>query len=48
MNNIKINNAETIFEPFWDSGESYPEHYKYSRLTPYEIKGENSFADVIW
>ena len=49
MNNIKINNAETIFEPFWDSGESYPEHHKYSRLTPYEIiVGSNSTAEVIW
>ena len=49
MNNIKINNAETIFEPFWDSGESYPEHFKYSRLTPYEIIADkNSKADVIW
>ena len=49
MNNIKINNAETIFEPFWDSGESYQEHFKYSRLTPYEITSDkNSKAEVMW
>lgn len=49
MNNIKINNAETIFEPFWDSGESYPEHFKYSRLTPYEIIADkNSLAEPMW
>lgn len=49
MNNIKINPAETIFEPFWDSGESYPDHEKYSRLTPYEIKtGKHSKASVFW
>ena len=49
MNNIKINNAETIFEPFWDSGESYPEHFKYSRLTPYEIIAEEgSSAETMW
>ncbi|MBO4898650.1 MAG: heparinase II/III family protein [Clostridia bacterium] len=49
MNNIKINNAETVFEPFWDSGESYPGHHKYSRLTPYNITaGRNSSASVFW
>ena len=49
MNNIKINSAETIFEPFWDSGESYPGHLKYSRLTNYEIKaGKNSLAYISW
>lgn len=49
MNNIKINGAETIFEPFWDSGESYPEHFKYSRLTPYKIIADkNSLAEPMW
>ena len=49
MNNIKINNAETIFEPFWDSGESYPEHHKYSRISSYEIKTDkNSSVSVFW
>ena len=38
MNNVHINYAETIFEPFYDSGESYPEHKKYSRLSDYRIK----------
>lgn len=37
MNNIAINQAETIFEPFWDTGESFVGHQKYSRLTPYKI-----------
>ena len=49
MNNIKINSAETVFEPFWDSGESYPEHEKYSRLAPYTIQaGSHSGASVFW
>lgn len=49
MNNIKINNAETIFEPFWDSGESYPEHHKYSRISNYEIKADkNSAVSTFW
>ena len=38
MRNIKINEAETIFENFWDSGESYPENYKYSCLSKYTVK----------
>lgn len=47
MNNIPINRAETIFEPFWDSGESYPNHQKYSRLEKYRILyGENALAKV--
>lgn len=45
MNNIRINLAESIFEPFWDTGESYPDNYKYSRLTPYKITtAENASA----
>lgn len=49
MNNIKINNAETIFEPFWDSGESYPGHMKFSRLTNYEIIADkHSLAYTTW
>ncbi|MBQ4109992.1 MAG: heparinase II/III family protein [Clostridia bacterium] len=38
MNRIPINYAEAIIEPFWDSGESYPEHEKYSRLDNYTVK----------
>ena len=49
MNNIKINNAETIFEPFWDSGESYSGHLKFSRLTNYEIIADrHSLAYTFW
>ncbi|MBE7042800.1 MAG: hypothetical protein E7399_04815 [Ruminococcaceae bacterium] len=35
MNNIPINEAETIFEPYWDSGESYPCKRKYSVYEKY-------------
>ena len=35
MNNVVVNRAESIFEPFWDSGESYPNHHKFSRLSNY-------------
>ena len=38
MCNVKINEAESIFEPFWDSGESYPNHQKYSSLSGYEVE----------
>ena len=41
MRNIKINEAETIFEPFWDSGESYPDHHKYTCLSQYRIATGN-------
>jgi hypothetical protein len=37
MRNVQINFAETIFEPFWDSGESYPDNKKYSVLSEYKI-----------
>ena len=38
MRNVRINEAETIFEPFWDSGDTYPGHHKYSHLTEYRIE----------
>ncbi len=37
MVNIPINEAETIFEAFYDGGESYPNHEKYSPLNHYTI-----------
>lgn len=37
MNNIPINEAETIFEPYWDSGESYPCKRKYSVFQKYQV-----------
>ena len=37
MRNVPINEAETIFEPFWDGGESYPCPEKYSVLKNYRI-----------
>lgn len=41
MRNVRINEAESIFEAFWDSGESYPEHHKYSCLDKYTISSED-------
>ena len=38
MRNIKINEAESIFETFWDVGESYPNSEKYSCLVQYQMK----------
>ncbi len=35
MINIPINEAESIFEAFYDGGESYPNHEKYSPLSEY-------------
>ena len=29
MRNIRINEAESIFEVYWDCGDSYPDHHKY-------------------
>ena len=37
MRNVPINEAETIFEPFWDGGESYPCSEKYSVLANYRV-----------
>ena len=37
MVNLPINEAETIFERFWDGGESYPTHQKFSPLVNYKI-----------
>ncbi len=51
MKNIYVNDAETVFEPFWDSGESYPNHEKYSYLNNYEVtvrKDEIEKAENAW
>lgn len=50
MRNVMINYAESIFEPFWDCGESYPNHHKYSLLAHYTINTPNTFAhaDTTW
>ncbi len=37
MNIIKINCAEAIIEPFFDGGESYEGHQKYSTLKNYRV-----------
>ncbi len=50
MRNVMINYAESIFEPFWDCGESYPNHHKYSPLTHYTVGTPNTAAhtDTTW
>lgn len=49
MRNVMINEAESIFETYWDWGESYPEHQKYNALDKYQIKkDENARVEVIW
>ena len=40
MKNLYINKAETIFEMFWDAGDSYPDHHKYSCIDQYGQRGE--------
>lgn len=42
MRNIKINEAESIFETFYDGGESYPEHWKYSCLPEYAVEANGA------
>lgn len=37
MRNIKINEAESIIEAFWDVGESYPDNHKYNILNDYRV-----------
>ena len=37
MVNYRINEAETIFDPFYDSGESYPDNEKYSVFSEYTV-----------
>ena len=44
MRNIRINEAESIFEPFYDGGDSYPDHQKYSCLSEYVIDTHNAGA----
>lgn len=43
MVNYRINEAETIFEPYYDSGESYIDNEKYSVLSEYTV----TYADGI-
>jgi len=42
MRNVKINEAESIFETFYDGGESYPDHHKYSCLTEYDVEANGT------
>lgn len=51
MRNVRINQAESIFEPFWDGGDSYPENKKYSGLKRYILEyGQNVGAEIkqVW
>ncbi len=38
MNIIRISTGEAIIEPFFDGGESYPDHKKYSCLSQYRVQ----------
>lgn len=50
MRNIKINEAESIFEPFYDGGDSYPEHQKYAYLSKYTVDthGAGTIKQTWW
>lgn len=51
MVNYRINEAETIFEPFYDSGESYPDNEKYSVFQEYTTtltEGTVGMAKANW
>ena len=50
MRNIRINEAESIFEPFYDGGESYPDHQKYACLSEYAIdtQGAGEVSQTWW
>lgn len=45
MRNVYINEAETVFEAFWDSGDTYPGHEKYSALKNYEMTVKNKATE---
>ena len=42
MINKPINEAETVLEAYFDGGESYPEHEKYSLLPKYKVTPEGA------
>ena len=46
MRNVPINYAETILEPYWDGGESYPDNEKYSVLQNYQICYHEAAAKI--
>lgn len=47
MRNVQINEAESIFETFWDGGESYPDHEKFTPLNHYKQEiGDNAGAEI--
>ncbi|MFQ9799383.1 MAG: hypothetical protein ACLR23_11075 [Clostridia bacterium] len=46
MRNVPINYAETILEPYWDSGESYPDNEKYSVLQNYQVCYHEAAAKI--
>ena len=43
MRNIYINEAESIFEQFWDSGDTYTNHEKYSCMEKYKVQGDGNY-----
>lgn len=47
MKNIYINQAESIFEAFWDGGDSYMDNEKYCSISQYRQDGQGS-VQVVW
>ncbi len=47
MNRIKINSAESIIQAYFDGGESYDTHQKYSDLNQYEVTIPDSVTATV-
>lgn len=46
MQNIPINETEAILEPYFDGGESYHDHFKYSVLPQYRVEPEGAVTQT--
>lgn len=44
---IYMNEAEAIFETFWDSGDTYPNHQKFDRMKNYDMHGDGEYK-ITW
>ena len=41
---VHINEAEAIFEAFWDSGDTYANHEKFDRMKNYTLSGDGGYS----
>lgn len=44
---IYFNEAEAMVEAFWDSGDTYSNHFKFDRMKNYDLRGDGEYK-IMW